>query len=122
MFHGLEGLYEREGGPLYLKVIHHPGLLESGNLLRRLAQLPELHAHIEIEGDAIRTLLSSPPLPPPIDPDDDAKDITQDLQALPLVVANDKIHLQSNLDTNLNSQTCSKPKAILLTSSNFLVA
>ncbi|KAH0581534.1 hypothetical protein H2248_011243 [Termitomyces sp. 'cryptogamus'] len=82
--------YERDGKSLYLKVIDQPGFL-SGNILRRLVPIPPLETHSEIVGDTIRAIPQEP-RPLEIDLDDDIEDITEELQAVPIIEFDQKLH------------------------------
>ncbi|KAF8058014.1 kinase-like domain-containing protein [Lyophyllum atratum] len=82
--------YARDYGeePLYVKIIDQPGTL-SGNILRLLADLPQLSTHSEIEGETIRSV---PYHPPSDEPESDDEDTTPEVPDLPVIVFDEKIH------------------------------
>jgi serine/threonine protein kinase len=98
----------------YVRLVDIPNTL-SGDILRLKEDLPEIEGNFEIAGNRIRSIEAVPPRDPEWDKSDEQEDITQELEALPIIDADKILHhtksstYKSEIQTLLKCQGGSCP-------------
>jgi serine/threonine protein kinase len=102
--------YKAEGQDCYVSLVNEPGTL-AYSILACKADIPIYGKHIQVVGDKVEPLLSSPPRPPsPEEPEDDSEDCSDLFKSLPIIQVDEKLHFtkrpsyKSEIDALLKCQ------------------